>query len=90
MSLVLRNETRKITPKKLILDRKCFKERHENCKDETKVQTMVHKTPHINLNIEQQEFHKNVDEIRFSVRVAFIHGVCYKISGILPKYKKKH
>ena len=53
MSLVLRNEPRKITPKKLILDRKCFKERHENCKDETKVQTMVHKTPHINLNIEQ-------------------------------------
>jgi hypothetical protein len=33
MSLVLRNEPRKITPKKLILDRKCFKERHENCKD---------------------------------------------------------
>ena len=50
---------------------------------------MIYKTPHINQNIEQQESHKNVDEIRCSGRVAFIHGVCYKISGILPKYFKK-
>lgn len=57
-------------------------------KQNTKTQTIFYKTPHINLKIEQQESHKNLDEIMGSGRVALYMGSVLEFQGYYQNIKK--